>query len=171
MLQVRQSCFETNSSSTHAICIPQVATIGREYTMTFRVGRYGWEEDSDDGADYLYTAICTRYGEDEEELQKALNHIREVLAPYDIKCEFIEPKWSFWRDGSGRYLDSEYGYIDHECEFYPLMDELFSNNDLLVRYLSGSIVYTGNDNCYDNYIDDIVSEYEAKGYYVFEKGN
>jgi hypothetical protein len=51
------------------------------------------------------------------------------------------------------------------------MDELFSNKDLLVRYLAGSIVYTGNDNGYDDMIDDIVSEYEAKGYYVFEKGN
>lgn len=171
MLQVRQSCFETNSSSTHAICIPQVVTIGRGYTITFRVGCYGWEEDSADGADYLYTAICIRYGENEEEFQKALNRIREVLAPYDIKCEFIEPKWSFWKDDSRRYLDSECGYIDHEWEFYPLMDELFSNKDLLVRYLVGSVVYTGNDNGCDDRIDDIVGEYEAKGYYVFEKGN
>ena len=171
MLQVRQSCFETNSSSTHAICIPQSVDVGRGYTMTFRVGCYGWEEGSNDGVDYLYTAICTRYSENEDELQKALNHIREVLTPYDIKCEFIEPKWSFWKDGSGRYLDSEYGYIDHEGEFYPLMDELFANKDLLLRYLAGAIVYTGNDNGYDNRIDDIVSEYEAKGYYVFEKGN
>ena len=171
MRKVRRACFETNSSSTHAICIPQSVNIGRGYTMTFRVGRYGWEEDSDSGSDYLYTAICDRYGEDDDKLQKALNHIREVLAPYDITCEFIEPKWSYWKDDSGRYLDSEYGYIDHSGEFYLLMDELLTNDELLLRYLAGSIVYTGNDNCSDNYIDEIVSDYEARGYYVFEKGN
>ena len=171
MRKVRRSCFETNSSSTHAICIPRSVNIGRGYTITFRVGRYGWEEDSDMGSNYLYTAICCRYEKDDDQIQAVLNHIREVLAPYDITCEFIEPKWSYWKDGSGRYLDSDNGYIDSSEEFYPLMDELLTNDELLLRYLAGSIVYTGNDNCSDNYIDEIVSDYKARGYYVFEKGN
>lgn len=171
MVKIRRGCFETNSSSTHAICIPQSVNIGRGYTMTFRVGRYGWEEDSDDGSDYLYTAICDRYGEDESKRQEVLNHIREVLAPYDITCEFIEPRWGYCHNGEGRYLDSEYGYIDHCGEFYDLMDELLTNDELLLRYLTGAIVYTGNDNSYDERIDNIINEYEGMGYYVFEKGN
>lgn len=88
-----------------------------------------------------------------------------------LECDFIEPKWSKWRNDESRYLDSDDGYIDHCCEFYPLMDELFADEELLVRYLSGAVVYTGNDNCDDDRIDEIIEDYESRGYYVYEKGN
>ena len=171
MLKLRCGCFETNSSSTHAICIPAAGSLGSGYTKRFSVGRYGWENDDADADDYLYTAICERYEDDEEARQAALDKIRAVCAKHNIECDFIEPKWCKLSKDESRYLDSDDGYIDHCCEFYPLMDELFADEDLLYRYLSGAVVFTGNDNYDEDRIDEIIEDYESRGYYVYEKGN
>lgn len=168
MLQIRKNTFETNSSSTHAICIPATGSLENGYTRRFSVGTYGWEDDTADADDYLYTAICERYENNEEERQEALDKIRAVCAKHNIECDFIEPKW---RNNKSRYLDSNDGYIDHCNKLYPLMDDLFANEDLLYRYLSGAVVFTGNDNCDDDRIDEIMEDYESRGYYVYEKGN
>ena len=170
MLQVRQSCFETNSSSTHAICIPKGSSAPGNCVFTFRVDRFGWESDEGDACDYLYTALCERYGEDPDKLEEVLNHIREVAAKKHNECEFITPKWSKFSDGT-RYLDFDEGYIDHCSELYPLIDELLNDDDLLMSYIGGASVFTGNDNSDDDRIDEIISDYESMGYYVYEKGN
>ena len=103
MLKIRRGCFETNSSSTHAICIPAVGSLGSGYTKRFRVGRYGWENGDADADDYLYTAICERYENDEEARQAALDKIRAVCAKHNIECDFIEPKWWKWSKDESRY--------------------------------------------------------------------
>ena len=45
--QIRRCCFETNSSSTHAICITK-ADVNKEdlpSNVTFTHGEFGWEND------------------------------------------------------------------------------------------------------------------------------
>lgn len=112
-----------------------------------------------------------RYSNDNVKLQEVMNHIRDVCSKYDIDCKFVAPNWSFGRISGNRYLDIDDGYIDHASELYPLIDELLADDDLLCRYLAGGEVFTGNDNSDDERIHDIITDYEARGYYVYEKGN
>ena len=44
------------------------------------------------------------------------------------------------------YLCLEGGYIDHGYELKDFVDKLLNNGDKLVRFLSGGLVFTGNDN-------------------------
>lgn len=135
MYQIRSSVFETNSSSTHSICIDRTPVKQYPSHIHFRTGEYGWENGEYDLADYLFTAICELY--DAGELEDKLNHVREVLARHDIECDFQLPdKHSYW-----------WG-IDHSYETAEFVNAVMSNDDLLLRALFGSesCVYTGNDN-------------------------
>ena len=57
MIQIRSNVFETNSSSTHSICI-QKKPVDADYSyIAFHAGEYGWEERIVNLGNYLYTAI------------------------------------------------------------------------------------------------------------------
>ena len=138
MLQIRGSVFETNSSSTHSICISKAkAKIPQNYTLRFRLDEYGWEEDAVyDTASYLYTAIMD--GPDNL-VELRMDKLKASLDNLGIKSEFDEPKIDCW--GCRNYG------IDHSYECADLIDALLSDEDLLARYLFGdSVIYTGNDN-------------------------
>lgn len=139
--QIRSSVFETNSSSTHSIAISKApAVIGK--SIHFGIGEFGWENSCADTADYLYTAILYVYSS--EVAEEKIEHLKRILDKYDVSYEFEEPE--YWIGSSGNaYLDN--GYIDHGDELTEFLEAVFSNEDLLMRYLFGnSIVYTGNDN-------------------------
>lgn len=139
--QIRRRCFETNSSSTHAICIAK-SDVDKSYLpshVTFTHGEFGWEnnEYSDlwSKASYLYQAICDCY--DEHEKEEAMNNISEVLGSYGITCNFEPNSNSRWSDG----------YIDHGYEAIDFVITVLNDSDKLLRYLFGdSMVITGNDN-------------------------
>lgn len=57
MIQIRNGVFETNSSSTHSICISKKPVDADGCHVDFHFGEFGWENDDADVADYLYTAI------------------------------------------------------------------------------------------------------------------
>lgn len=162
MKQVRRNVFETNSSSTHSICISKAPVTIRKY-IHFRIGEYGWENDCVDIANYLYTAILCM-GDSEELLEK----LKNILDKYSIEYEFEDPDYSDYG-----YLQN--GYIDHSYDTREFIDAVFSDEDMLMRCLFGnSYVYTGNDNqdscpsgC--NIADEITWEYE-NGKYI-EKPN
>lgn len=137
--QIRSSVFETNSSSTHSIAISKSpATIGKY--IHFGIGEFGWENDTANTADYLYTAIL-----EQDEWTVLVDKLKEVLDKYSIEYTFEEPVFRFSHDGEYKWL--EYGYIDHSDELADFINAIFSNEDLLMRYLFGnSTVYTGNDN-------------------------
>ena len=127
--QIRKGVFETNSSSTHSICISKApATIGKE--VEFCADEYGWENDCVyDTASYLYTAILEMH--DSEEL---LEKLKDILDRNSIKYKFYTP--------------SEYGwYIDHAYDTREFIESVLADEDMLMRYLFGnSCIYTGNDN-------------------------
>ena len=145
--QIRRGCFETNSSSTHAICIAK-ADVNKEsfpIHVTFTHGEFGWENEeySDlwSKASYLYQAICCCYEEDEK--QEKLDKITEMLGEYGISCDFEPDKDKQWGDG----------YIDHGYGTIGFVDAVLEDCDKLLRYLFGdSMVITGNDNS-DGYSD------------------
>ena len=181
--QIRRGCFETNSSSTHAICIIK-ADVNKEDLpshVTFTHGDFGWEDNeySDlwSKASYLYQAICSWYEGDEKE--EVINKIIESLGEYGISCDFEPDKDNGWGDG----------YIDHGYETIDFVKAVLEDSEKLLRYLFGdSIVITGNDNS-DDYSDrmyvnegeevtkwgtytrygDLKPEFD--NYEVYEKGN
>lgn len=139
MKQVRRNVFETNSSSTHSICISK-APVTVDKHIHFRIGEYGWENDCVDIADYLYTAILEQYDVDE-----LLKKLKDILDSYSIEYEFEKPNYKISSDGRYKWLD--YGYVDHSSETREFINAVLSDEDMLMRCLFGnSCVYTGNDN-------------------------
>lgn len=132
---IRKGTFETNSSSVHSICIskkPVGDVKGKK--ISFYLGEYGWEYESVDVADYLYTAIMSKSNPDSDEL---LNKLKSILDKYEIDYTFQpEEKASRW-----------WG-IDHSEETIDFVNAVLDNEDLLLRCLfnDDSVVYTGNDN-------------------------
>lgn len=179
MKQIRRNVFETNSSSTHSICISKEPVSAKGQLIHFYIGEYGWENDCVDAADYLYTAILEQRDGDE-----LLEKLKEILDSNNIKYKFEEPK--YWTSDSGnKYLDN--GGIDHSYETREFIDAVLSDADMLMRCLFGdSCVYTGNDNssdyddmCYsaydtiwdDNYKEIPNPNHDSENYDYFFKGN
>lgn len=179
MIQIRNSVFETNSSSTHSIAISKKNPVIGKY-IHFRIGEFGWENDCVDTADYLYTAIL-----EQDESDEMLEQLKNILDSYSIEYKFEEPKYI---DNEYGYKWLDYGYVDHSDEAREFIFTILSNEDLLMRYLFGdSNVYTGNDNqapcpsgcniAYEEYYDwgsdkMVANPYhDPKNYDYFYKGN
>lgn len=152
MIQIRNSVFETNSSSTHSICITTNKQAEFPDFIDFQTGYFGWGEDEVSPANYLYTAIMLAGSYDES--RELLDKLAEYLDKWGVEYRFGEVKL-IWTPSCSYspepYPEYEYCEIDHYCEFKPLMYQLLDNEDLLRRYLSSeSVIYTGNDNCWDD---------------------
>ena len=140
--QIRQGVFETNSSSTHAICISKDHIYGNlPKHLDFEHGEFGWEcrkyDDVNSRASYLYQAIYGMY-EGDEVIEK-LEHIKSVLNSHGVTCVFNDPSSQVWDDG----------YIDHvgEGDMPNWVENMLSDDDTLLTYLFGdAFVITGNDN-------------------------
>lgn len=138
MKQIRNSVFETNSSSMHSIAISKEPVIGFPESIYFYLGEYGWEFNDVNPASYLYTAIMTIY--DKKDRDNKLNKLKSILDSRGIKYEFETPR--FYGD---EWLDN--GYIDHSEELGTFIETILSDEDMLIRLLFGnSYVFTGNDN-------------------------
>lgn len=144
MIQIRSNVFETNSSSTHSICIPKKTSSTVNF-VNFTVGYYGWENDTVyDTASYLYTAILHGYNYDKA--MEKLDKLTDILNRHNITYKFEKPKWEYDKYNGTRYLRWDFGYIDHVYETRELVEALLDDEDVLLRYLSAGVVYTGNDN-------------------------
>lgn len=130
---IRNGMFETNSSSVHSICIskkPVENVKGKK--IAFYLGEYGWEHETVDTPDYLYTAIMCQYN-----FEELLDKLKSILDKYEINYTFQPEDKAKW-----------YG-IDHGYETNEFVNTVLDNEDLLLRCLfdNESVVYTGNDNC------------------------
>lgn len=143
MIQIRQSVFETNSSSIHSICISKHKPVLPD-AVDFRIGEYGWGCGSTNTQDYVYTAILLQ---DDPKRSDMLDKLKKILMEHNIEASFQEPEFeeSSWRKGTF-YLTN--GYIDHYDGVSYMLDKIFEDEDLLLRCLFSpeSIVYTGHDN-------------------------
>lgn len=152
MIKIRRNTFETNSSSTHSICISKKPVITGS-NICFNIGEFGWGNESVNPANYLYTAIL----ELDDDEHTMLNKLKSILKKNGIGYRFEAPKYGKW--GEHSYL--EYGYIDHVYEAREFVTAVLNDEDLLMRYLFGdSAVYTGNDNSSDM-LDKCFSAYET----------
>lgn len=175
MINIRHGLFETNSSSTHAVCIAKKNNdLVIPQSLNFTLNDFGWEErfyyDVEDKASYFYTALYNSYDEDiQKHLEDIKNHIYEVLFDAGCHCAFEKPRQSSW----GNWLDS--GYIDHQNEIDPWLHKLIKNDKLLFRFLFSpdSFIVTGNDNSdwFYDWEEDFDGSETAKKVDVFYKGN
>lgn len=136
-MQIRKGVFETNSSSTHSICISKTPVTPDQYRpIKFRLGEYGWENDTADIGDYLYTAITCL----DDENHTLLNKLKFILEKHSIEYDFEVPVYDKWGLVNGS--------IDHCYDTKDFVYAVLDNEDMLMRLLfnNDSVVYTGNDN-------------------------
>lgn len=147
--QIRSNVFETNSSSTHSIAIPKKCETPSN--ISFYTGDFGWSFEEVDAVDYFYTAIYETSATETEVLEK-IQKLKSILESHDIEYHFAKPNSYTWHSD---YDDKEYfslddGYIDHGYELKDFVDELLNDEDKLLRFLGGGLVFTGNDNSDNN---------------------
>jgi hypothetical protein len=147
--QIRSSVFETNSSSTHSIAVPRDCK--EVNNVIFSIGDFGWGWEEADAADYLYTAIYHN-AETESEAKEKIEKIKSVLEKRGITYHFGRVVSHVWHDEYDNidYFCLDNGYIDHGYELKDFVDELLNDEDKLIRFLSGGLVFTGNDNSDSN---------------------
>lgn len=164
---IKQGLFETNSSSTHSICICTDDKLLKDMKypekLYFGIGEHGWEfetlKTAEDKANYLYTAILYIY--DKKTASEKVNKLYDWLNDIGVQAEFEKPK--YWNND---YLDN--GYVDHGYELIDFINSIFRSPKLLYRYLFSEYSYVakGNDNS-----DIDVGGYESYDHKEFYKGN
>jgi hypothetical protein len=161
MKKIRQNVFETNSSSTHSICIAKNCELTIPESLHFSFGEFGWECDTlyDVGSksSYLYTGL---FANDRHE------DIQKVIATLTAKGVAITREDPVYKDGESWAENS--GYVDHSDRLTNFLDAVLADEEKLMRFLFSdmSFIITGNDN--DDEDVDINVNYEYDGYY---KGN
>lgn len=144
MKTIRQSIFETNSSSSHSITISRSSklldSIGLEDDGSVHIypGDFGWGvdvfKDPETKASYCYT-----YAENYAAPEK-FNLLTEVLLEQTGAKKVIYHKEAEPQVGSGA------GYIDHQSQ--DTCEKAFRNKETLKRFIFNpeSILIIGNDN-------------------------
>lgn len=165
MKQIRRNVFETNSSSTHSIAIPKRCEAPS--SVDLYIGDFGWSFDEVNAADYFYTAIYET-SDTESELQEKLEKLKRILESHNIEYHFARVKHHTWLSdyNNKEYLSLDDGYIDHGYELKDFVDELLKDEDKLLRFLGGGLVFTGNDNsdtearCFINRDEEYLEGYD-----------
>lgn len=162
MVKIRKGVFETNSSSTHSICITRNNdAITLPEKVVFAGRDFGWEQDihydTESKAAYLYTAICQLGDYKMLDKSKLIQFIADTLADNGVDYEFIEMVDEF--------------YIDHVGELMEFVTSVCHSKRRLLRFLfsAESFIVTGNDNsdeCFGGFYPSI--SYKHEEYY---KGN
>jgi len=136
MKQIRKGVFETNSSSTHSICIAVETELNYPKSLHFRTGEFGWEQGSLRSvyakASYLYTGLLDNGRIDD------FKAIVDTLKSKGIEVTYEDPESDGFRSG----------YIDHACELHEFLDAICSDETTLLNYLFSdlSFILTSNDN-------------------------
>lgn len=158
MINIRQSTFETNSSSTHSICVckedetikipEKIKIILKDYNYEF-----GWEytkwDTPEEKLAYLILGIIARsyyytsYMGACAQIDKLLNMLKE-LGVKDITISGLEISLY----DSKICLSNENSYVDHASELGELIENILTNKEYLKNYLFSykSFILGGNDN-------------------------
>lgn len=136
MKKTRQGVFETNSSSTHSICVAQDLELKLPGSIHFEFGEFGWEHSTldtiSDRASYLYTGM---YGNSK---QAEFAELVKLIESKGVTVTMEEVGGSYW----------ENGYVDHAGDLGDFIDTVIENEDTLMNFLFSdlSFIRTGNDN-------------------------
>lgn len=173
MKVIRKNVFETNSSSTHAICVAKtnIKNIPEKIKVNLHDYEFGWERDKRDGVDekvaYLLIGILNNnYIEKASKKVKKMFKILQENGVEDIKVSGLEIH--LYGSSKEPYFDTYDGYVDHSSELEDFVNILLENSELLIEFLfnEDSFILTGNDN--DDTDISINVDYEYEEFY---KGN
>ena len=168
MKTIRKSVFETNSSSTHSICISKKMPEKLPKIITFEAGQYGWKFDEVfDTASYLYTALATK----STQLETDLAHIASVLEKHGIEYCFKPLNMVF--SMYSKKLEVVDVWIDHSNELSDFLRDIMSDDDRLLRFLCApdSKILTGNDNVVENDVTIFRDVPKEDTHEIYFKGN
>lgn len=149
LISIRQGLFESNSSSTHSICISK-ENIDKKYLagqhIHFGIGEWGWEVGTVyDTADYLYTAILD--SPSTKIADQRLEKLKATLDKYYITYSFEPVAKNEEYDYYHPVEANIYYGIDHGEECRKFVEAVLNDENMLLRWLFGdSFVETGNDN-------------------------
>lgn len=144
--QIREGVFETNSSSTHSICIAKNAQLELPKELHFEFGEFGWEQNTLDSlqekASYLYTGLIA------EKRKKDADKIFKILKSKDIKVTSEKAVRVESTHTKGYFYYENSGYVDHSDRLKEFHDAICSDENKLMNYLFSplSFIKTGNDN-------------------------
>lgn len=170
--KIRQGVWETNSSSTHSICIAKDTEINLPSEIKFEFGEFGWECDTlssiHEKASYLYTGLIAN------DRQEDFDNIVKTLESKGIEVEFEEAisEDRSYTNSEGKTEEYKWwknaGYVDHSNELSSFLDDICSDENKLLNYLFSylSFIITSNDNGGDE--PEINVNYPHDSYY---KGN
>ena len=172
MKKERIGVFETNSSSTHSICIAKNAKLIIPSEIHFAFGEFGWEfrklKSLADKASYLYTGLMNNRMETEFQQVKELLESKGIPVTYEERI--VEHKC--YHDQKGHFIQYESspneGYVDHSIDLVPFLNAVLSDEESLMNFLFSGMSYirTGNDND-----DRSVKINETYPHDVYYKGN
>ena len=153
MITIRRNTFETNSSSTHALAVPNKRMVRSELPshIDFHLGEFGWDFVEVNAADYFYTWLFNRYKDNKALLSEKINKLDSILheygitATYETEHEFTE-KFSFSNE-TWTHVDT--GYIDHTEDLENHFEKMLEHKAVLIKFLCMGRVFTGTDNCDD----------------------
>lgn len=172
MINIRRGTFETNSSSTHSICVTrsdEKCEIPERLEINISDFEFGWEyEDygtTEEKFAYLVMGIISGYEDNFLKVSQKLEKLIKIIGQW-VKCVKIYGLNVECYDGK-MYYETD-GYVDHANEMYELIDALLNDEEMLKRYLFSyeSFILTGNDNT-DGY-QNISVKYEHDEFF---KGN
>ena len=132
VINKRHGVFETNSSSTHSICIPKTSELIFPEKVLFEFGEFGWEWEKltsvSEKASYLYTGLKANQREDD------IKKMVSILESKNINVKLSE--------------NEDTGYVDHSGDLCEFLDAVMSDEDKLLNFLFSPLshVLTGNDN-------------------------
>ena len=153
MIQIRQSVFETNSSSIHSLCISKgVPKIPKK--IIFRAGDYGWGPEQANPASYLYS-YCL--GDSDK-----LRSLRDAVEALGVECKFVRPGTVRSYIDPDKFGDEDeyWGLINQPGDLHSFFYDLIADPYLLTHFLfsPASIVYVGSDAMDDDDICYIAEE-------------
>ena len=165
MKTIRLNCFETNSSSSHSLCIKARNELRDSYLTVDDIdnhvhvefGEFGWgyykTSDQYDKLSYLITMVVETESNDCKSIQdfyktEGFNSINEIIKEY-CKCDgiiidsiFVPASWN------ENYLDHD-GYIDHQSCCYNNLQEFLDDWGVTIQqfiFNSDIILIIDNDN-------------------------
>lgn len=179
MINIRKGTFETNSSSTHSICIsteeenfqiPEKLEIDLDKDMY----EFGWEYEEwntvEEKLAYIIMGIISRswYYTSLTEAAAQIEKLYQRLSEMGVKQITIKGLELILYDKRVYFSHSYDSYVDHAGEMGEFLEAILSRSNLLKNYLFSdkSFVLGGNDNS-DGY-PEINVEYPHMEYF---KGN
>jgi hypothetical protein len=180
MINIRRNVFETNSSSTHSICVTKSnkkVIIPKRIRINLADYEFGWSFDKFYTTEFklAYIAIGIFSYANIDMASAQIKLLLNYLQDFGVENVHIEgfgvnlyaPSLNM---DKVMYFDITDGYVDHANDLKDFIGALLNDKELLKRYLFSeeSFIITGNDNEYEEEDMAIKVTYDHDEFY---KGN